>query len=120
MKGSEDKSANFASLSNNEASKFCRNKIDSRRWWVIIPKGRAGNDLVQAFERQFYSDANSIGFEVMVLPLGMLCEDWTGAVTVAFALKQYCSPSSLAQWLTQQGRPATRETLAGQNLHFWC
>ena len=120
MTDSIDKTGNCAFLSNDEAATFFRGKVESGRWWVIIPRSRAGNDLVQAFERQFYGDDNSIGFEVIVLPLGMLREDWTGTVMVAFALKQYCSPSSLAQWLTRQGRPATPEALTGQDFHFWC
>ena len=120
MIGLTNKSGNFAFLSNDKIPGLFSSRVESRLWWVIIPRSRAGNDLVQAFERQFYGDDNSIGFEVIVLPLGMLREDWTGAVMVAFALKQYCSPSSLAQWLTRQGRPATPEALTGQDFHFWC
>jgi len=108
-----------AFLSNDEAAAFFRRKVDSGRWWVIIPRGRAGHDLVQAFENQFYAGDTSIGFEVMVLPSSALREEWTGAVMIAFALKQYCSPSRLAEWLARRGRAATAEALAAPDLHFW-
>jgi hypothetical protein len=115
-----EKSGNVAFLSSDEALEFLRSQVGSRRWWVIIPTGRAGNDLVQAFESHFYGGDRNIGFEVTVLPLAAFREGRVGAVMVAFALKQYCSPSELAEWLSRQGYPTQGDALARREFHFWC
>jgi hypothetical protein len=120
MNETPEKSGNVAILSSDKALEFLRSQVGSRRWWVIIPTGRAGNDVVQAFESHFYGGDRNVGFEVMMLPLAAFCEGLVGAVMVAFALKQYCSPSELAEWLTRQGCPSQGDALARRDFHFWC
>jgi hypothetical protein len=109
----------FAFLPNDTALAILRSRLESDRWWVIIPTGRSGHDLIQAFESQFYADDSSVGFDVMVLPASVVSEERDGAVMVAFALKQYCPPSELAKWLAQLGCLATAETLSEKDFHFW-
>jgi hypothetical protein len=110
---------NFAFPPNDTALAILRSRLESDRWWVIIPTGLSGHDLIQAFESQFYADDNSVGFEVMVLRASVVSEGWDGAVMVAFALKQCCPPSELARWLAKLGCLATAETLAERDFHFW-
>jgi hypothetical protein len=119
MRGSMGKSGNFALLSSDKLPRFFSSRVESRLWWVIIPRGRAGHDLVQSFEAQFYGGDKNAGFEVMVFPLSALREGWSGAIMVAFALRQYCSPSKFADWLIRHGHPTTAEALVGEPFHLW-
>jgi hypothetical protein len=99
------------------ALQYFRSQLESRYWWVIVPTGQGGHDLMSDFVERFYGEG--AGFEVLSFPLSALHESASGKLVVAFAFKQLCPPSAMAGWLTSGGYPAAEWVLATQDVHFW-
>jgi hypothetical protein len=99
------------------ALQYFRSQLESRYWWVIVPTGQGGHDLMSDFVERFYGEG--AGLEFLSFPLSALYESACGRLVVAFALKQLCSPSAMAGWLTSGGYPALERVLATQDVHFW-
>jgi hypothetical protein len=99
------------------ALQYFRSQLESRYWWVIVPTGQGGDDLMSDFVERFYGEG--AGLEVLSFPLSALHESASGKLVVAFALKQLCPPSAMAGWLTSCGYPAAEQILATQDVHFW-
>jgi hypothetical protein len=106
-----------ANIPTKLALQYFRSQLESRYWWVIVPTGQGGDNLMSDFVERFYGQGP--GLEVLSVPLSALHESGCGRLVVAFALKQLCSPSAMAGWLTSRGLSAAGWVLANQDVHFW-
>jgi hypothetical protein len=100
------------------ALQYFRSQLESRYWWVIVPTGQGGAELMSDYVERFYGQGP--GLEVLSFPPAALHESASGKLVVAFALKQLCPAAAMAAWLTSRGYPSAERVMATQDVHFWC
>jgi hypothetical protein len=105
-------------MSARSALQYLRGRLKSRYWWVIVPTGRGGDELMSDFVRSFYREGP--GLDVLSFPFSALQAGVPGKLLVAFALKQQCHAADMAAWLISCGNPAAEAILVTQDVHFWC
>lgn len=79
----------------NDATQFIRERVNSNLWWTIIGASPDGNELAKAIENKFYTGDSAQFFDMVMVPAMNRSMPMVSAIF--FARKQEMSPGQLAE-----------------------